>query len=87
MSESFSESIKNIFALIGIGTIIYLAITMLPPFYNQERYESACADRFGTFSFKWVDEKFYCEVSEDKWNKHPYPPKPIKYNIFGQEIE
>ena len=87
MNESIKESIKNVFVLIGIGSIIYATITMLPPYYNKEKYQSACADAFGSFEYKWVDEKLYCKVSSEKWEKHPNPPKPTKYNIWGQDIK
>lgn len=87
MSDPVIESIKNVFALIGIGAIIYGAITLLPPYYNKEKYQSACADAFGQFEYKWVDNKLYCKAGSEKWIKHQNPPKATKYNIWKQDIE
>ncbi len=87
MSDSLKESIKNIFVLIGIGSILYWITPLYPSYYNKEKYQSACADEFGKFEFKWVNDNLYCKVSEEKWQKHPLPPVPTKYNVWGQEIE
>jgi|GEM_PF-2583670 len=87
MSDSLKELIKNIFVLIGIGSLIYWAITLLPPYYNKEKYQSACADAFGQFEFKLVDNKLYCKVGENEWRQHKNPPPVTKYNIWGQKIK
>jgi hypothetical protein len=87
MSQNLQESIKNVFVLIGIGALIYAAITLLPPYYNSEKYQAACADAFGQFDYKWVDEKLYCKTDSGKWERHPEPPTATKYNVWGQNIE
>ncbi|QFS87438.1 MULTISPECIES: hypothetical protein [unclassified Marinobacter] len=86
MKDSAAESIKSTLALVGILAIIYALVIHLPPFYSSEKYESACADAFGTFSYRWVNEILYCEADPDNWVRHPDPPVASKFNIWGQEL-